>query len=165
MKHGISLKFPELILLEEYQGNFQDFFRAVYCIFENHFIKSYPFFDGNRVAVKRYPEEDGLHRTFYHITHEGKEEKNRQPDLRRMERIRFPRFVIDQHQHNEILVWKNKRNTDTRVLLLNENQNYIAVLSERSDYYLLITAYTIDTNHRKRKLLKEYETYKKTKTA
>lgn len=160
-----TLVFPDLIELNEFGGNFQNYFNAVYAIFENDFIKTQPLYNGNKVAVRKYPEVDGLHRTFYHITHEGEDEENRSPDIRRMERIRFPRFVIENEPHQEILVWKNTRGKDERIVLFNEAENYILILTERKGFYMFITAYFIDTEHRKRKLLKEYETYKNAKTA
>jgi hypothetical protein len=160
-----DLVFPDLIYLNDYAGNFQDYFNAVYTIFETDFIKSNPNYEGLKVAVRRYPEEEGLHRTFYHMTHQGEDENNRQPDIRRMERIRFPKFVIDNNTHNEILIWKNKRGKDERIVLFNESENYIVILTDRTEYYMFITAYYIETDHRKRSLLKEYETYIKTKTA
>lgn len=155
-----TLVFPELLSFEDYGGNFQSYFQAVYAVFENDFIKTQPIYKSNKVAVRKYPEVEGMHRTFYHITHEGEDENNRQPDFRRLERIRFPRFVIENHKHEEILIWKNKRHKDERILLFNNNENYIIVLTERKEYYLFITAYYIETEHRKRKLLKEYENYK-----
>ena len=160
-----TLVFPDIIELNEFGGNFQNYFNAVYAIFENDFIKTQPLYNGNKVAVRKYPEVDGLHRTFYHITHEGEDEENRSPDIRRMERIRFPRFVIENEPHQEILVWKNTRGKDERIVLFNEAENYILILTERKGFYMFITAYFIDTEHRKRKLLKEYETYKNAKTA
>ncbi|WP_372474674.1 hypothetical protein AB4865_05255 [Capnocytophaga sp. ARDL2] len=159
------LVFPDLIPFSDYGGDFVKYINVVYNIFCNDFIKSNPIYENRKVSVKKYPEVDGMHRTFYHITHQGEDENNRTPDIRRMERMKFPRFMIDNYTHNEILIWKNKRGSDTRTLLFNEEENYILVLSERKEYYLFVTAYYIEKEHRKRKLLKEYEAYKKTKTA
>src|SRR3989339_736182 len=100
-----------------------------------------------------------MHRTFYHITHEGEDESNRKPNFRRMERIRFPKFIIENCKHNDILIWKNKRGKDERVLLLNEAENYIVILTDRGEYFMLITAYYVETKHRKEKLVKEYKDY------
>jgi hypothetical protein len=161
----MSLAFPELIPFDEYKGNFTSYFEAVYFVFENDFIKTQPVYEKLKVSVRKYPEVDGMHRTFYHITHEGEDEANRQPDFRRLERIRFPRFVIDNYEHQDILIWKNKRGKDERIVLFNESENYIVILTDRKEYYMFITAYYIETEHRKRKLLKEYEEYIKTKTA
>ena len=85
-----GLVFPDLLMLNDYQGNFQNYFQAVYSVFEQDFIKSQPLYDGKKVSAQKHPEVDGIHRTFYHITHEGEDESNRSPDIRRMERIRFP---------------------------------------------------------------------------
>lgn len=160
-----QLVFPELIYFNDFGGDFKNYLSAVYAVFHNDFIKHQPIYEGLKVSVRKYPEVDGMHRTFYHITHEGEDEANRQPDIRRMERIRFPRFVIENQKHNEILIWKNKRGKDERIILFNDAQNYIVVLTDRKEYYMFITAYYIETEHRKRKLLKEYETYIKAKTA
>lgn len=160
-----SLVFPDLIYFNDFGGNFENYIKAIYIVFERDFIKSQPIYEGLKVSVRKYPEVDGLHRTFYHITHQGEDESNRQPDLRRMERIRFPKFVIDNYSNNEILIWKNIRGKDERIVLFNETENYVVILTDRTDYYLFITAYYIETEHRKRSLLKEYESYKKAKTA
>ena len=165
MIEEMNLVFPDLIYLNDYAGNFQNYFNAVYAVFKIDFIKRQPDFESLKVAVRKYAEVDGLHRTFYHITHEGEDEQNRRPDIRRMERIRFPKFVIDNNKNKEILIWKNKRGKDERIILFNVAENYIVILTNRTDYYLFITAYFVETEHRKRSLLKEYETYKKAKTA
>jgi hypothetical protein len=160
-----DLVFPCLIELNDFAGNFQNYFTAVYAVFENDFIKTQPQYKGLKVAVRKYPEVDGIHRTFYHITHKGEDENNRQPDIRRKERIRYPRFVMVNHKHNKILIWKNKRGKDERIVLFNEAENYVVILTDRTEYYMFITAYYIETEHRKKSLLKEYETYMKAKTA
>ena len=161
----MSLVFPALISFGEYGGVFSTYFDAVYSVFHNDFIKAQPIYEGLKVSVRKYPEVDGMHRTFYHITHQGEDEANRQPDVRRMERIRFPKFVIENFEHEEILIWKNVRGKDERIVLFNEIENYIVILTDRGEYYMFITAYYIETEHRKKKLLKEYETYIKAKTA
>lgn len=159
MKTEQELIFPELIFLNDYRGNFDLYFNAVYQIFETDFIKTQPCYENHKVSVRKYPEVDGIHRTFYHITHQGEDEKNREPDIRRMERIRFPKFVIEHYSHNDILIWKNTRGSDKRIVLFNEKENYILILSQRKEYYLFVTAYYIETEHRKQKLLKEYHSY------
>ena len=159
------LVFPDLIELSDYAGNFENYFKAVYAVFETDFIKTQPKYEGLKVAVRKYPEVDGLHRTFYHITHEGEDENNRQPEIRRMERIRFPKFMIDNNTHVETLIWKNKRGKDIRIVLFNKAENYIVILTDRTSYYMFITAYFVENEHRKKSLLKEYEAYIKAKTA
>ena len=159
------LVFPDLILFEDFKGNFKSYFASVYEVFESDFIKSNPKFNGSKVSAKKHPEVDGIHRTFYHITHEGEDEANREPDIRRMERIKFPKFFIQNNTLKDFYVWENKRGKDTRVLIFNESQDYLVVLTKRKDYYLFWTAYLIENTHTKRKIFKEYNAYIKTKTA
>lgn len=160
-----ELIFPGLMYLEDFEGDFSKYFKAVYAVFENNFIKSQPDFQNIKVSAQKFPLVDGIHRTFYHITHEGEDEQDRKPDFRRMERIRFPKFCIENCPHQELLVWKNKRGKDTRILILNETETYLTVLTERKGYYLFWTAYFIEQAHQIKKLKKEYEAYIKTKTA
>ncbi len=159
------LNFPDLELLQHYGGNFQNYFAAVYKIFESHFIKNKTYFLGVHVTAQKHPEVDGIHRTFYHITHEGEDEGNRLPDFDRMERIRFPEFMMVSCPDDELLIWKNQRGRDTRVLIFNETQGYLVVMTERKGFNLFWTAYYIERSHSKKKLLKEYEEYIKAKTA
>ncbi len=165
MSNLISLNFPNLELFQNYGGNFKTYFTAVYNIFESHFIKNKTLFQGIHVTAQKHPEVDGIHRTFYHITHEGEDEDNRTPDFDRMERIRFPNFMMNSCPNDELLIWKNQRGRDTRVLIFNETEGYLVVMTERKGFNLFWTAYYIQQNHSKKKLLKEYDAYIKTKTA
>ncbi|MCC7455240.1 MAG: hypothetical protein IT222_13810 [Crocinitomix sp.] len=165
MNQVTTLVFPDLIYFEDYDGNFKSYFDAVYRIFSSHFLKSTPYFEGVRVTAPRYPEVDGLSRTFYHITHQGDNEQNREPDIRRMERIRFPKFKIENHPHAELLIWEKEMGRDIRIHILNVSESYLLVLNRRKDYLLLWTAFYIEHNHTLKKKLKDYEAYKKTKTA
>jgi len=165
MSNEIKLAFPDLIFLEDYKGDFSSYFKEVYKIFENDFIKTQPLYDGLRVSAQKQPEIDGIHRTFYHITHEGEIEKERTPDLRRMERIRFPKFCIINCPHSELLIWEKNIGNDNRIHILNEEQRYLVVLTKRKGYLLFWTAFYIMENHTLKNKIKEYETYKNAKTA
>lgn len=165
MNSVTTLIFPELMYFEDYSGNFQSYFNAVYGVFSNDFLKTNPNYNGQKVTAPRYPEVDGLSRTFYHITHEGEDESNRLPDMRRMERIRFPRFKLDNIPHPEILVWEKSIKRDIRIHILNVAENYLLVLNKRKGYIMLWTAFYIEQNHQMRKKIKEYEDYINAKTA
>lgn len=155
-----QLLFPELIYLNDFGGDFKAYIKACYDIFYNDFIARYPYYQRLRVSVRKYPEMDGMHATFYHITHEGDDEMNRTPDFRRMERIRYPRFVIENNIHPDILMWQNRRGKDERIVLFNEDEGYVVVLAKRKSFYLFITAYFVERKHRREKLLKDYRDYK-----
>lgn len=158
-------ELPSLITLEEYNGNFSAYFEAVYQIFKRDFVDSKPNFQGTRLGLKKYPLVDGKEYTFYHITHKGDVENNREPDLRRMERIRYPKPMIDNSTNMILKVWRNKRKGKDRILIFHESESYLVVLADRGNYILLWTTYYIKESNRKRRLLKEYETYIKAKTA
>ncbi|WP_016775776.1 hypothetical protein [Anaerophaga thermohalophila] len=97
------------------------------------------------------------------MTHSGDIESERNPDLRRMERIGWPRPIIDSSDHPTLKVWRNirrgKGGTKNRILLFHEEENYLVVLEDRGKYILPWTAYLVERNHKKRKLLKEWAHY------
>lgn len=161
-----TLVFPDLIEMNQFGGNFENYFHAVYQIFKNHFIDNSPKFVGVPVYTKKFPLTDGkFHRTFYHITHEGEDEDDRTPDLRRMERVRFPKFMINEHPHNELLVWVEKRKKEQRIHIFNNDEGYLLVLAKRKGFLLLWTAFVLEYPHQKRKKIEKYEEYIKAKTA
>jgi hypothetical protein len=152
---------PNLILLENYNGNFALYNDAVYAVFSNDFVKNRPIFQGKRLGLKKHPMIDNKEYTYYHFTHSGDIETERIPDLRRMERIGYPKPIIDFSDDSKIKVWRNKRGTNERILLLHEEEKYLVVLEDRKNYILPWTAYLIKENSRLRRLLTEYQEYKK----
>ena len=57
---------------------------------------------------------------------EGSVEEERTPDLRRMERIRWPAPVIEHSDDGVIKVWRNqRRRNETRILLWLEELDYL----------------------------------------
>ncbi len=156
-----TFELPNLILLEDYRGNIQTYFEEVYNVFNKDFVRSKPTFQGVRLGLKKYPIIEGKEYTFYHMTHSGDIENDREPDLRRMERIPFPRPIIDNSVHIDLKVWKNQRGTETRILIWHEKEEYLVILAQRKDYILPWTAYLVLQKHRKEKLMKEYSDYLK----
>ncbi|MBU7577089.1 MAG: hypothetical protein KAF40_03420 [Flavihumibacter sp.] len=165
MSGNQTFELPDLIYLDNYGGGFYSYFEAVYQAFKIDYIYSKPTYRGTKLQLKKYPIVDNREATFYHITHEGSDETNRLPDLRRMERIRYPRYLIENSTHSKLLVWENKRGKDTRILIYYPDEYYLVVLNKRKNYLLLWTAYIVDIPHRRRDLLEEYEVYKKTNAA
>lgn len=157
------LELPELIELSEFGGNFAQYLEAVYKIFTDEFIRNRPTFRGIRLGLKKYPISDGKEATFWHMTSEGEDEQNRLPDLRRLERIKWPSFIINNSEHPYLRVWENTRGSKTNVLILHEAENYVVILRKGNGYLLPWTAYLIEHEWRKKKFLKEYEEYIKSK--
>lgn len=164
-----NFELPDIIEINEFGGDFNRFLEAVYQIFKNDFVISKPTFQGVRLGLKKYPLVQEKEYTFYHMTHKGDVENERVPDLRRMERIAWPRPMIDNSGIECLKVWRNTRRgkggTKSRILILHEVERYIVVLDDRGDYILPWTAYLIEGSRQLQKHLKEYETYKTAEAA
>ncbi|MBU0995900.1 MAG: hypothetical protein KJ737_25680 [Proteobacteria bacterium] len=154
---------PPLILFNDYEGNWDAYLEALYTWFKKDFIDDKPIFQGRRLGLKRHPMTDGKEATFWHMIQEGKIEEERTPDLRRCERIRWPKPIIENDDDPEIKVWKNERRRDTRICLWFVQENYIVILADRGKYILPWTAYLVEQPHSQRKLRREYEVYWKNK--
>jgi len=154
---------PPLVLLEDHGGNWDQYLNALYNFFRQDFIDSSPTLEGMRVALKRHPIEKGKEATFWHLISEGKSEKDRLPDLRRCERIRWPRPIIEHHDRLTIKFWETERKGEKRICLWFESEQYLVVLARRRSYVILWTAYLVTKTHTKMKLKKEYEASKKLK--
>jgi len=150
---------PPLVLFEDYKGDWGVYLDAIYAYFKQDFVDSKPEFHGRRLGLKRHPMTHGKEATFWHMIQEGKAEEERTPDLRRCERIRWPKPVIEHDDDQAIKVWRNRRGRDERVCLWFYKENYLVILADRRDYILPWTAYLVEQPHRQRKLQKEYEEY------
>jgi len=148
---------PDIVPLSDYGGNWEEYLEVIYSYFKQDFIDSKPTFRGRRLGLKKHPLEKGKEATFWHFISEGAIEDERTPDLRRCERIRWPKPIIENSDKSAIKVWENRRSNEKRILLWLEDQEYLVVLAERKGYLLPWTAYMVSENHRKKKLRKEYE--------
>ena len=158
---------PPLLLLNEYGGDWHAYLEACYACFVADFVTNKPCYQGKRLGLKRHPIMNGKEATFWHFTSEGSVEEDRTPDMRRMERIRWPAPVIEHAEEKEdaniIKVWRNIRSrNESRILLWLESEAYLVILADRGEYILPWTAYQVTREHQKRKLQKEYDKYWKT---
>lgn len=163
---------PGLVLLEDFQGNWHEFEEYIYKIFKKDFIDDKPLFNNKQVNYRKHPVVCEKEQAFFHITHKNINEKDvdlndREPDLRRCERIKWPRSIIENYDCdencndcNKIKLWKKPYKNYYRIHLLFQDVRYLLVLEERDDYILLITGFYLEQNHTLRKKLKEYEKYK-----
>jgi hypothetical protein len=163
MAHGPEW-LPPLVLLEEAHGNWEEYLEHVYQYFKTDFVDSKPFFKGKKLALKRYPLSKGKEATFWHFVSEGQQEEDRLPDLRRCERIRWPRPIIEHPDDDSIKIWENRLNNEIRICLWLKSSEYLVVLADRKGYILPWTAYPVTREHSKRKLQKAYEKYWQGKT-
>jgi hypothetical protein len=161
-----DLILPDLICLPDFGGDWHDWYDCVYDCFLEDFIRN-PLteFQGKRLGLKRHPVTDGKEATFYHVTHTGQDEQNREPDPRRMERILWIKYLLANASHPDILVWRNKRKNDENILIYHPQEGYLVVLADRGDYILPWTAYVVEYEWKRKKLIEEYKAYKKAEAA
>lgn len=153
---------PPLVLLADYDGDAAAYLEAVYGYFRQDFVGSQPVYPTKRFALKRHPMTLGKEATFWHLISSGPLEEDRLPDLRRCERIRWPRPMIEAIQGDRLRMWTNERQGHRRIVIAVDDFSYVVVLEERADYVLLWTAYFVEQPHRRGKLRREYEAWLKT---
>jgi len=151
---------PSITTLAEHGGNWSPYFEAVYGIFHRDFVASKPAYSGKRFALKRYPEFQGKSATFWHLISDGKVEDDRLPDMRRCERIAWPRPIIEAIDSQTVRCWRNTRGRSERILLAVEDFSYVVVLDDREDFVLLWTAYYVEHANKRRRMEQEYEKWK-----
>lgn len=135
---------PDLILFENFRGNWDCYQQALYQIFLDEIDRKLSFLD---LPIKcRYFEPiSNMHRSFWHLITSGPlDDEERIIDFRRCERVSWIPHLILNAYSSEILCWENKRNSNTNTVLWLPQEQYMIVLSNRKDYYLLTTAYTHD---------------------
>ncbi|MGB8344737.1 MAG: hypothetical protein WCD86_07625 [Ktedonobacteraceae bacterium] len=159
MNNDKSSLLPPLVLLSGCQNNWDSYLETIYASFCQDFVISKPVFEDKRFALKRHPIILGKEATFWHIISEGDVENEHLPDLRRCERIRWPRSIIDNAHSGHIKYWKNTRKGEGRIVLALEDFSYVVILSNRGEYILLWTAYCVEREHSRRKLWEEYKAY------
>lgn len=152
---------PPLIKMSDadVSGNWTAFLTKVYGQFEKDFVRSKPVFLQKRMGLKRHPEYDNKSATFWHFISEGTDEAERTPDLRRCERIAWPRAIIEAIQTDQILWWKEKRGASERYILALPDFSYVVVVDDRGEYVLPWTAYCVEYDHQRRKLSKKHQQY------
>ncbi len=147
---------PPLELFTDYGGDWSRYLEAIYRIFCEDFVETKPLFGGQPLALKRHPVVDGKEATFWHMISEGSIEAERTPDLRRCERIRWPRPIIENEQHPELKVWSEKHGGESRIHLWLEAEGYLVVLAQRKSYVLPWTAFFIKEQHKRDKYTKRW---------
>ena len=154
---------PPLVLFSDYDGDWERYLDALYDWFKRDFVDSQPVFQGRRLGLKRHPLSKGREATFWHMTSEGKDEEERIPDLRRCERIRWPRPVIEHHGDSQVKYWVTVKRKENRIHIWVQQEDYVVVLADRKGFLLPWTAFLVTRDHTRRKLRKEYEIYWKAK--
>jgi hypothetical protein len=151
---------PELVTLDEYGGHWEEYLNALYGIFLNDFVRAATFYKNEEIKTKRHPEINGQSATFWHIISEGQVETERTPNLRRCERIAWPKPILEHIEEPIIREWIEEQRGEQRIHIWLESEGYLVVLAKRNGYILLWTAYFVEEEHYKRKLMRRWEQYK-----
>ncbi len=155
---------PQIIELNEFGGNYTSYIDAVYEIFHQDFIENKAHFGSHELNMKFNPMFQERAYTFYHMTHEGKDEAERLPDLRRCERIGWAKPCVENVEAWNLKFWRqSRRYSENRVCILldvSDDYDYFVVLEVRETYVLLWTAFISTHSHQTRNKLKEYDAWK-----
>lgn len=168
---------PKLVLMSDFGNNWEEYYEYLYKSYLKDFKdeKNKPFIFDKEIRTRKHPEIENKDQTFFHITSNKEysqtdDENDRLPDLRRCERIKWPRKIIENYNCNKecpgckkIKLWKENYRNNERIYILFENFRYIVILEEREEYVLFITAFYIEHEHQLKKQLKKYEKYIKDK--
>lgn len=155
---------PAALRYSDFDGDYDRFLVAVYEVFERDFKQSKPHYH-NRPITYDSRIEDGKEAAFWHITSSfDSSTGNRELNLRRAERIPWPKPMIENCTDKAISVWRNERIREkgakqTRILIWLEGLDYLVVLAEMVHVPVLVTAYCTDIESQRRKLRKERDEY------
>lgn len=163
---------PDLMLQNDYDG-FQEYLGAAYDAFARDFITSTPKLVGREVRSKRREAYQGMDHSFCHCIEEQVRgakvsEENRTPKISLIERIRWPRPIIEHVARDErVLAWSEVyrgRGTKRRAHLFLEDEGYVIVLDPRGkdekgapNYYLLWTTFLVESERRHQEMIRRYE--------
>ena len=159
---NMNCTIPEIIELASFDGDYQAYETAVYAAYCECFQNKNFTFQGLKIGHKKHPEYKEKPATFWHIISQGPDESNREPDLRRYERIRWPSHILENCcsvDCDKLLIWGNRRNGKKRVLIFCVELDYLVVLDKREGYLIFWTAYPVNYPNQKQKLIKEYNEY------
>lgn len=152
---------PPLEPLANYGGNWERYETSLYAFFCADFIQSAPRFTNRRWAVKRHPASKGKECTFWHCISTGNVEDDRLPDLRRCERIRWPRPMIDAFATAPVRCWRTTRGRSDRVLIATHDFSYVVVLEDRKTYIMLWTTFHVELPNRQCDFRRECEDFER----
>lgn len=153
------LALPSKVLKSSFSDD-QQFVEACYSYFKEDFVNSHPTFRATPMGLKRLPIRDGKEATFYHMTTEGMDEKNRTLEPCRSERIRWAKPVIENEIHSDLRVWSERRGSENRIHLWLHSRDYVVVVSERRGYYVPWTAFCVNYTNYRQKLDRRWRRYR-----
>ena len=167
----MSFCFPNEFVEKTDEENYKSYLNRLYEIFKSE-ISNNLYLNGKEVRIKNHmPEGHDKEEAFYHLTctdYKGKIEY-RVPDLQRSKRINLIKPIIDnvnncpceEQNCGTILLWKETikhKPRYPRYHLFLQDMDYLVVLEDRKNYYLIITAFYVNSGQ-KRHYLEKHKKY------
>jgi hypothetical protein len=160
---------PPLLELAAHGGDWPRYEAAIYEVFRCDFVVRQPVYRGLRVGIQKDPKTNGKEFTFWHVITENWKpdgaEDDRIPDMRRCERIAWPKALIDLAVAGDSRVrcWSQQRasadkRTQTRYVIAPEDFSFVVILADRTRYLHLVTAFPAEP-HRQKKFEAEFEAW------
>lgn len=154
---------PQLILFDG--ADLTAYEQKLYDCFCDDYLASPLVVGKTRVALERNPLRNGRHRTFWHLTTEGRDEVHCKLCIPKCERIRWPKAILVRRSLEELPTWRNKRGTRENLLIALPDFSYAVVLALRKGYYYLWTAYCIIYERQRSQHKLEWQAYKNSRDA
>jgi len=146
-------------------GDWNEVEERLYAKFREDLVDDTPVLDGLPVRLKYVEGDPGKREAFWHLITEGNDgdpEEARIVDFRRAERIAWIRVLIDNADDAELRRWEQNKNGKITYCIAPDDFSYLVCLAKRTanDYYLLLTAFPVQSQKKREKHRKEYEQFK-----
>jgi hypothetical protein len=163
-----------------FNGDWNEFVRHLYTIFEQDFknlsprFRTLPVWHDRRVL----PDGDGREEGFWHmITRDQwvydratrRKEKQRLPDFDRAGRLPWARPIIEHETALEVMAWEfdeaTKRGMEIRTYVWLKDRDYVVILTrqhnQKGDVFMLVTSFYVDHEAKRLDLQSRYERRRK----
>lgn len=162
-------ELPELVEMDDFPGDswperWNNYVEALYARYLASVVHESLKFRSKRVNCQFRPETDRKHFAFWHMIQEGsggRREDDRTPDMERCRRIDWIAWVIrNAEKDDRIRVFtQKKRGSDQPWAFWLYEEDYLVILWERKNYFLLKTAFVVSYENKRRQLENDWKNY------
>lgn len=150
---------PETLNLD----NYKKYEENLYNILKNDFVNHQVYFLDKRVYLDFNRVEQGKSYTFFHVVCG---DKKKYPNFRRMERIKFPRKIIENYnkcdkctENCKIKMFYKEIKGKKRYHLFSKEHLYMVVLEDEGKRMKLVTSFYIDKKYMLYNYEQDYQNY------
>ncbi len=143
-----------------FHGDWPEYEDEIYQIYRDEVVNGGLSYNNLPVRCRYRPPSRGKGYGFWKIIEGDPDDPSRLPEIDRCERISWIAWIITHVKKDpRISFWVERNRSSTDIMLWIEKEDYLVILSRRSGYYLLTTAYCITNEHKRRKLRRKREEY------